>query len=90
MSTLAKVFVVLNLLLAVAFLGAAAAFLGHSDNWKAKHDKLDLLSRAEIGSLTASVTTEQRPWSFPIILNFPACAHLRWTADLIYLSAAFT
>ena len=31
MSTLAKVFVVLNLLLAVAFLGAAAAFLGHSD-----------------------------------------------------------
>ena len=48
MSTLAKVFVVLNLLLAVAFLGAAAAFLGHSDNWKAKYDKLDLSSKDQI------------------------------------------
>src|SRR5262245_15494916 len=39
MSTVAKVFVVLNFLLAVVFLGSAAAMLGHSDNWKAKHDK---------------------------------------------------
>jgi hypothetical protein len=36
MSTVAKVFVVLNLLLAVAFLGSAATLLGHEDAWKAK------------------------------------------------------
>lgn len=55
MSTLAKVFVVLNLLLAVAFLGAAAAFLGHSDNWRVKHDRLDGTSRAEIKNLSDEV-----------------------------------
>ena len=58
MSTLAKVFVVLNLFLAVAFLGAAAAFLGHSDNWKVKHDKVkDDLGRDHQGS----VRREGRP-----------------------------
>jgi exonuclease VII small subunit len=57
MSTVAKVFVVLNLLLAVAFLGAAAAFLGHSDNWKARHDTLKLTSDKQIGDLDASVKT---------------------------------
>lgn len=36
MSTLAKVFVVLNLLLAVAFLGSAATILGNQDAYKAK------------------------------------------------------
>lgn len=37
MSTVAKVFVVLNFLLAALFLGSAAATLGHSDHWKARH-----------------------------------------------------
>jgi hypothetical protein len=37
MSTVAKFFVVLNLLLAVAFLGAAATFLGYVDSYRTKH-----------------------------------------------------
>jgi hypothetical protein len=37
MSTIAKVFVVLNLLLAVAFLGAAATFLGYVDSYRGKY-----------------------------------------------------
>ena len=57
MSTLAKVFVVLNLLLAVAFLGAAAAFLGHSDNWKTKFDKLTDSSNLQIRNLNDDVAT---------------------------------
>ncbi len=57
MSTLAKVFVVLNLLLAVAFLGAAAAFLGHSDNWKAKHDKKVIETDSTIRSLSDERTS---------------------------------
>src|SRR5689334_1039502 len=36
MRTVAKVFVVLNLLLAVAFLGAAATLLGNMDSYKTK------------------------------------------------------
>jgi DNA repair exonuclease SbcCD ATPase subunit len=55
MSTLAKVFVVLNLVLAVAFLGAAAAFLGHSDNWKARHDKLEITTNTSIKDLNDKV-----------------------------------
>jgi len=39
MSTVAKIFVVLNFVLAAVFLGSAAAFLGHHDNWKVKHAK---------------------------------------------------
>src|SRR5262245_52773770 len=38
MSTVAKIFVVLNLALAVAFLGAAATFLGYLDSFKKKYD----------------------------------------------------
>lgn len=38
MSTVAKVLVVLNLVLAFAFLGSAASYLGHQDHWKTKHD----------------------------------------------------
>jgi len=58
MSTLAKVFVVLNLLLAVAFLGAAAAFLGHSDNWKARHDVLKKGTDEEISGLKIAGTNK--------------------------------
>jgi hypothetical protein len=40
MSTVAKILVVLNLVLAAAFLASAAAFLGHQDHWSAKHASL--------------------------------------------------
>ncbi len=60
MSTVAKVFVVLNLLLAVAVLGAAAAFLGHSDNWKARHDALKTTSDASITKLNADIADQKR------------------------------
>ncbi len=38
MSTVAKIFVVLNLALAVAFLGASATFLGYLDSYKTKYE----------------------------------------------------
>jgi len=60
MSTVAKVFVVLNLLLAVAVLGAAAAFLGHSDNWKARHDTLKQMSTATETKLNADIADQKR------------------------------
>ena len=50
MSTVAKIFVVLNFVLAAVFLGSAAAFLGHHDNWKVKHAK-------DTAELTARVNT---------------------------------
>lgn len=37
MSTVAKVLVVLNFLLAALFLGSASALVGHSDHWKGRH-----------------------------------------------------
>ena len=39
MSTLAKILVVVNLLLAVGFLATVGSILGQQDTWKAKHDK---------------------------------------------------
>jgi hypothetical protein len=41
MSTVAKILVVLNLVLAAAFLASAAAFLGYQDHWSAKHATLE-------------------------------------------------
>lgn len=55
MSTVAKVFVVLNFLLAALFLGSAAAVLGHSDNWKKRHEALTTTTNAEIGQLKTDV-----------------------------------
>ncbi len=52
MSTVAKVFVVLNFLLAALFLGSASALLGHSDHWKARHT-------TDTSKLTADLTTEK-------------------------------
>lgn len=60
MSTVAKVFVVLNLLLSVAVLGAAAAFLGHSDNWRARHDTVKQTSDGEILKLKSDVTDKEK------------------------------
>ena len=48
MSTVAKVFVVLNLLLAVAFLGAAATHLGYDDSYRKKLTDVTVAKDAEI------------------------------------------
>ena len=48
MSTVAKVFVVLNLLLAVAFLGAAATHLGYDDSYRKKLTDVTAQKDAEI------------------------------------------
>lgn len=52
MSTVAKVFVVLNFLLAALFLGSASALLGHSDHWKARHT-------TDTTKLSADLNTEK-------------------------------
>lgn len=59
MSTVAKVFVVLNFLLAALFLGSAAAVLGHSDNWKKRYEALQDSSNKEIGQLKADVAARE-------------------------------
>jgi uncharacterized protein YlxW (UPF0749 family) len=48
MGTFAKIFIVVNLVLAVVFLGAASALLGEAESWKAKYetDKSELLEDA--------------------------------------------
>jgi chromosome segregation ATPase len=59
MSTVAKIFVILNFILAAVLLGSAAAFLGHHDNWKVKHDKVVVTKDAEIGNLTKLLNEEK-------------------------------
>ena len=48
MGTFAKIFIVVNLVLAVVFLGAASALLGEAESWKTKYemDKWELLEDA--------------------------------------------
>jgi hypothetical protein len=53
MSVIAKILIVLNLVLAVVFLGASATFLGQQESWKKKHDDLKSASAATIADLTA-------------------------------------
>lgn len=55
MSAIAKILIVLNLLLAVAFLGAAATFLGQQESWKLKHEQLTKSSTQEIEGLKESL-----------------------------------
>ena len=38
MSVVAKILVVLNLVLAIVFLGMASTFLGQQESWKVRHD----------------------------------------------------
>jgi hypothetical protein len=56
MSTIAKVFVVLNFLLAAVFLGSAASILGHSDNWKRRFNEETAKQQAEITRLNGLIT----------------------------------
>ncbi len=47
MSPIGRVFIVLNLGLAFAFVGFAGTYLKHATNWKAKHD--DVVAKADAG-----------------------------------------
>ena len=60
MSTVAKVFVVLNLLLAVAFLGAAATHLGYDDSYRKKLTDVTAAKDQEIGRLNGLITESNR------------------------------
>jgi predicted nuclease with TOPRIM domain len=53
MSVVAKILIVLNLLLAVVFLGSAATFLGAKETWKKKYNDLNTETTATIEALTA-------------------------------------
>jgi small-conductance mechanosensitive channel len=53
MSVIAKILIVLNLVLAVVFLGASATFLGQQESWKKKHDDLKTATAAEIADISA-------------------------------------
>jgi chromosome segregation ATPase len=60
MSTVAKVFVVLNLLLAVAFLGAAATHLGYDDSYRKKLTDVTAAKDQEIAKLNGIITESNR------------------------------
>jgi len=53
MGTFAKIFIVVNLVLAVVFLGAASTLLGTIDDWKSQYNDLDKKYKAETEKLTA-------------------------------------
>jgi TolA-binding protein len=57
MSAIAKILIVLNLLLAVAFLGAAATFLGQQESWKFKHTELNDKYTRETKELNDALTS---------------------------------
>ena len=56
MSTVAKVLVVLNVVLAAAFLGTAANYLGNQDTWRAKNVKDMKAANATIAQRDASIS----------------------------------
>jgi hypothetical protein len=60
MSTVAKVFVVLNLILAVAFLGAAATFLGWDDWHRQRLDKANIDNIKAIAAKDATIAEINR------------------------------
>jgi hypothetical protein len=55
MSTIGRIFTVLNVFLAAAFLGFAATNLGSHQSWKKKHDDLATSSKAKEDQLTAQL-----------------------------------
>ncbi len=56
MSTVAKILVVLNLILAAAFVGSAASYLGHQDHWKQQYDDREAQLLAEIDDKNKALT----------------------------------
>jgi uncharacterized protein (DUF3084 family) len=59
MSQLARMFVIVNFLLAAGFLYAAAMFLGLNNEWKAKHTALDTRTKAELAERDRNAKVQQ-------------------------------
>jgi uncharacterized protein (DUF3084 family) len=59
MSQLARVFVVVNFLLAAGFLYAASMFLGLNADWKGKHKALDDRMKQEVDSLNRNIKEQK-------------------------------
>lgn len=55
MSVVAKILVVINLLLAFVFLGAASTFLGEKETWKIRHETDTAALRAQIDVLNTNL-----------------------------------
>lgn len=66
MSTVAKILVVVNLILAAAFVGSASTYLGNQDHWKSQYDKRvaslqkEIASEIQLKSQALSERTEAR------------------------------
>jgi phage-related tail protein len=63
MSVVAKILVVLNLVLAVMFLGVAATFLGQQESWKVKYNQMQEQKDAEIATLQTNYDRTQESYS---------------------------
>ncbi len=63
MSGVAKILIVLNLVLAIAFLGAAATFLGVQESYKLRWEKDTAEKDAEIVTLTEARNAESRKYN---------------------------
>src|SRR5262245_7358215 len=59
MSQLARIFVVVNFLLAAGFLYAASMFLGLNAEWKAKHTVLQKQKDTEVDSLNRNIKEQK-------------------------------
>ncbi len=63
MSVVAKILVVLNLFLAIGFLGASATFLGVQENYKVQLAESSTKMQGEIDDLTAQKKISRGPTS---------------------------
>jgi DNA repair exonuclease SbcCD ATPase subunit len=59
MSVVAKILIVLNLVLAVAFLSGAASFHGQKEAWKKTYEDLDAATSTEIADLKETVQAKE-------------------------------
>lgn len=59
MSMVAKILIVLNLILAVAVMGAAGAYLQSAENWKKQHDDNEARFKGEIATLNDRITKSE-------------------------------
>lgn len=59
MSVVARILIVLNLVLAVVFLGASATFLGQKESWKKRHEVDTAKLKEEVADLTNQVSAKE-------------------------------
>ena len=59
MSVVARILIVLNLVLAVVFLGASATFLGQKESWKKLHEVDTQKLKEEVADLTNTVSAKE-------------------------------